>query len=79
MAINERDSAVDEFYNAIFRMLVTFMMENPQSISSGAHLMFIAKNLERIGDHTTNIAEMIYYVATAEFMPERDRSEPPRV
>ncbi|MBU6206529.1 MAG: phosphate signaling complex protein PhoU [Alphaproteobacteria bacterium] len=77
--INQRDSAVDEFYNAIFRMLVSFMMENPQSISSGAHLLFVAKNLERMGDHATNIAEMIYYVATGSFMPERERGELPVV
>ncbi|MDE2041679.1 MAG: phosphate transport system regulatory protein PhoU, partial [Alphaproteobacteria bacterium] len=59
--------------------LVSFMMENPQSISSGAHLLFVAKNLERMGDHATNIAEMIYYVATGSFMPERERGELPVV
>lgn len=75
VAVNERDKAVDDFYNSIFRMLVTFMMENPQSISSGAHLMFIAKNLERIGDHATNVAEMVYYAAKGEMMPERERGE----
>ncbi len=75
VAVNERDIAVDDFYNSIFRMLVTFMMENPQSIGSGAHLMFIAKNLERIGDHATNVAEMVYYAANGETMPERERGE----
>jgi phosphate transport system protein len=75
VAVNERDKSVDDFYNSIFRMLVTFMMENPQSISSGAHLMFIAKNLERIGDHATNVAEMVYYAAKGETMPERERGE----
>lgn len=75
VAVNERDKSVDDFYNSIFRMLVTFMMENPQSISSGAHLMFIAKNLERIGDHATNVAEMVYYAAKGEMMPERERGE----
>lgn len=75
VAVNERDKAVDNFYNSIFRMLVTFMMENPQSISSGAHLMFIAKNLERIGDHATNVAEVVYYAAKGEMMPERERGE----
>ncbi len=75
VAVNDRDKAVDDFYNSIFRMLVTFMMENPQAISSGAHLMFIAKNLERIGDHATNVAEMVYYAAKGEAMPERERGE----
>ncbi len=75
VAVNDRDRAVDDFYNSIFRMLVTFMMENPQSIGGGAHLMFIAKNLERIGDHATNVAEMVYFAAKAEFMPERERGE----
>ena len=73
--VNERDKAVDDFYNSIFRMLVTFMMENPQSIGAGAHLLFIAKNLERIGDHATNVAEMVYFAAIGEIMPERERGE----
>jgi phosphate transport system protein len=79
IAVNERDKAVDDFYTAIFRMLITFMMENPLSIGSGAHLMFMAKNLERIGDHATNVAEMVYFAATGEFMPERDRGETVKV
>lgn len=70
-----RDRAVDDFYNSIFRALVTFMMENPKSISQAAHLLFIAKNLERIGDQATNIAEMVYYAATGDYMPERERRE----
>jgi phosphate transport system protein len=74
-AVNERDKDVDDFYTAIFRLLITFMMENPMSIGSGAHLMFMAKNLERIGDHATNVAEMVYFAATGEFMPERERGE----
>src|SRR3546814_4658242 len=49
--VSESDRQVDDFYNAIFRVLVTFMMENPQSIGQVAHLLFVAKNLERIGDH----------------------------
>jgi len=79
VAVNERDKAVDDFYTAIFRMLVTFMMENPKSIGSGAHLLFIAKNLERVGDHATNVAEMVYFAATGEFMPERERGEAVKV
>ena len=73
VAVVERDKAVDDFYNSVFRMLVTFMMENPQSISNAAHLLFIAKNLERIGDHATNVAEMVYFAATGDHMVERER------
>ena len=64
------DAPIDEIYNAIFRELITYMMEDPRSISSCAHLLFIAKNLERIGDHATNIAENVYYAATGESLPE---------
>ena len=70
----ERDRAVDDFYNSIFRTMVTFMMENPKMISESAHIMFIAKNLERIGDHATNIAEMILYSVTGEKPPEREKA-----
>ncbi len=67
----ERDSAVDDFYDSIFRTLLTHMMENPQSIGQSAHLLFVAKNLERVGDHATNIAEMVYYAATGAHMTDR--------
>jgi phosphate transport system protein len=67
----ERDAAVDDFYDSIFRTLLTHMMENPQSIGPSAHLLFVAKNLERVGDHATNIAEMVYYAATGEHMTDR--------
>ncbi|MEO7277905.1 MAG: phosphate signaling complex protein PhoU [Sphingomicrobium sp.] len=67
----ERDQAVDDFYDSIFRTLLTHMMENPQSIGQSAHLLFIAKNIERVGDHATNIAEMVYYAATGEHMTDR--------
>jgi phosphate transport system protein len=72
-----RDKAVDDFYNSIFRALLTFMMENPQNITQSAHLLFIAKNLERIGDHATNIAEMVYFAATGERLAERSRGHDP--
>jgi len=72
-AVIERDQIVDSFYNSIFRTLVTYMMENPKTISECAHLLFIAKNIERIGDHATNVAEMVYYAATGNYLPERDR------
>jgi len=70
-----RDRQVDDFYNSIFRTLVTYMMENPKSITPAAHLLFIAKNLERIGDQATNVAEMVYYAATGNYMAERERGE----
>jgi phosphate transport system protein len=69
----ERDHAVDDFYNSIFRTLLTFMMENPHNIGQSAHLLFVAKNIERVGDHATNIAEMVYYAATGQHMAERSR------
>ncbi len=67
----ERDRQVDDFYNSLFRVLVTHMMENPKTIGQMAQLLFIAKNLERVGDHATNVAEMVYYAATGTPMPER--------
>ncbi len=67
-----RDDKVDNFYDSIFRNLVGHMMENPATISSAAHLLFVARNLERIGDHATNIAEMVYYAATGQYCSERD-------
>lgn len=72
-----RDKAVDDFYNAIFRALTTYMMENPRSISEAAHLMFVAKNLERAGDHATNVAEMVYFVETGRHMDEREKGKDP--
>ncbi len=78
----QRDKAVDDFYNSIFRTLLTHMMENPHTITQAAHLLFVAKNIERIGDHATNVAEMVYYAATGERMSERprggDAGSPPR-
>jgi phosphate transport system protein len=67
----ERDNAVDDFYDSIFRTLLTHMMENPHNIGQSAHLLFVAKNLERVGDHATNIAEMVYYAATGQHMADR--------
>ena len=69
----ERDRAVDDFYNSIFRALLTFMMENPHNITQATHLLFVAKNLERIGDHATNVAEMVYFAATGEHLADRAR------
>ncbi|RZT47608.1 PhoU-like phosphate uptake regulator [Sphingomonas sp. BK036] len=69
----ESDAALDDFYDSIFRTLVTYMVENPKTISQVAHLLFVAKNLERIGDHATNVAEMVYFAATGTQMTDRDR------
>ncbi|MEO5866312.1 MAG: phosphate signaling complex protein PhoU [Sphingomonas sp.] len=69
----ERDRGVDDYYNSLFRVLVTHMMENPKTISQVAHLLFVAKHLERVGDHATNVAEMVYYAATGVHMAERGR------
>jgi len=73
----ERDRAVDDFYNSIFRTLLTFMMENPNNIGQSTHLLFIAKNVERVGDHATNIAEMVYYAATGQHLADRPRGHSP--
>jgi phosphate transport system protein len=59
-----RDEEVDEMYTALFRELLTYMMEDPRNITPCTHLLFIAKNIERIGDHATNIAETIHYLTT---------------
>ena len=71
------DDEVDEHYNALFRELLTYMMGDPRTISACAHLLFMAKNLERIGDHATNIAETIHYEITGdEMVGERPRAAP---
>ncbi len=67
-----RDEEVDHMHNTLFRELLTYMMEDPRNITSCMHLLFIAKNIERMGDHTTAVAEQIYYVVTGE-LPEDDR------
>jgi phosphate transport system protein len=64
------DEPVDEIYNGIFREMLTHMMEDPRNITAATHLLFIAKNLERIGDHTTNIAEMVHYAVRGDALPE---------
>jgi phosphate transport system protein len=67
-----RDDKVDAFYDSIFRNLVSHMMENPATISSAAQLLFVARNIERIGDHATNVAEMVYYAATGDYLTDRE-------
>ena len=63
------DQKIDVKYTAVFRELLTYMMEDPRNITSCTHLLFCAKNLERIGDHVTNIAENAYYVVTGQQLP----------
>lgn len=71
-AIRERDEEIDAMYTSLFRELLTYMMEDPRNITSCTHLLFCAKNIERVGDHATNIAETIYYMATGA-QPEGER------
>ena len=67
--VRNRDDEIDAMYTSLFRELLTYMMEDPRNITSCTHLLFRAKNIERIGDHATNIAETVYYIATAQQMP----------
>jgi len=69
----ERDAKVDAFYDSIFRNVVSHMVENPATISSAAQLLFVARNIERIGDHATNVAEMVHYSATGTYPDDIER------
>ena len=69
----ERDDKVDAFYDSIFRNVVSHMVENPATISSAAQLLFVARNIERIGDHATNVAEMVHYSATGKYPDDIER------
>ncbi len=70
------DTEVDEHYNALFRELLTYMMGDPRMISACTHLLFMAKNLERIGDHATNMAEYIHFELTGEdYIEERPKGD----
>jgi phosphate transport system protein len=72
MAVWARDNEIDALYTSLFRELLTYMMEDPRNITFCTHLLFCAKNVERIGDHTTNIAETIHYLVTGA-APELNR------
>ncbi|ADZ71698.1 phosphate signaling complex protein PhoU [Polymorphum gilvum] len=72
-SVRERDDEVDALYTSLFRELLTYMMEDPRKITQCAHLLFCAKNLERIGDHATNIAENVYFMVTGEQLLEERR------
>lgn len=78
MEVWRGDEEIDEMYNSVFRELLTYMMEDPRTIGVCAHLLFIAKNIERIGDHATNIAETVRYVVTgvpvADDRPKGDKT-----
>ncbi|MDW5315244.1 phosphate signaling complex protein PhoU [Rhizobium sp. PL01] len=75
-SIRERDNEIDAIYTSLFRELLTYMMEDPRNITPCTHLLFCAKNIERIGDHATNIAETIYYMATgAQPVGERPKDD----
>ncbi len=69
----ERDEKVDAFYDSIFRNLVSYMVENPATISSAAQLLFVARNIERIGDHATNVAEMVHFAAVGSYPTDIER------
>jgi phosphate transport system protein len=76
-----RDEELDEMYSGLFRELLTYMMEDPRNIAASTHLLFVAKNLERIGDHATNIAETVYFLVhgtpLTQARPKGDRSMSP--
>ena len=74
-AVWDRDQQVDDFYKSLFRSLLTFMMENPQYITPSTHLLFVAKNLERIGDHATSVAEMVYFAVTGQHIVDRPKTD----
>ena len=68
----KRDGEIDILYTSLFRELLTYMMEDPRNISLCTHLLFCAKNIERIGDHATNIAETVHYLVTGQ-LPTEER------
>jgi phosphate transport system protein len=76
LGVWRRDGEVDAMYTSLFRELLTYMMEDPRHITLCTHLLFCAKNIERIGDHATNIAETVYYVVVGEpLTDERPKSD----
>ena len=74
--VRDRDDQIDAMYTSLFRELLTYMMEDPRNITACTHLLFCAKNIERIGDHATNIAETVHYMVTGQQMPaERPKGD----
>jgi phosphate transport system protein len=75
-AVRDRDEEIDAKYTSLFRELLTYMMEDPRNITACTHLLFCAKNIERIGDHATNIAETVHYIVTGAQLPaERPKED----
>jgi phosphate transport system protein len=78
LSVWERDNEIDAMYTSLFRELLTYMMEDPRNITFCTHLLFCAKNIERIGDHATNIAENLHYLITGNTLtdarPKQDSS-----
>ena len=70
MEVWRDDEEIDAMYNSVFRELLTYMMEDPRTIGISTHLLFVAKNIERIGDHATNIAETVSYLVTGEWVAD---------
>lgn len=76
MEVWNQDGEIDALYNSLFRELLTYMMEDPRNIGFCAHLLFCAKNIERIGDHATNVAETVYYVVHGQpLMDDRPKAD----
>lgn len=73
LAVWNSDDDIDNHYNSVFREMLTYLIEDPRRISAGAHMLFMAKNLERIGDHCTNIAEFVYYQVVGDYLSELQR------
>ncbi len=69
----EDDEDIDHYYNSYFREVLSYMIEDPSTISAGAHILFMAKNLERIGDHATNIAELVYFCVKGDYLNQHAR------
>jgi phosphate transport system protein len=75
-AVRQRDNEIDALYTSLFRELLTYMMEDPRNLTFCIHLLFCAKNIERIGDHATNIAESVHYVVTGRsYEDERPKAD----
>jgi phosphate transport system protein len=74
--VRDRDEEIDSMYTSLFRELLTYMMEDPGTVAFGIHLLFCAKNIERMGDHATNIAEAVYYMVEGHsFAKERPKAD----
>lgn len=76
IAVCTRDAELDALYGAVFREFLTYMMEDPRNITQCTHLLFCAKNLERVGDHATNIAEAAYYMVTGRMLAQHATATP---